>query len=289
MRLAVAASAAYPDLRPDWPLLQAALADRGVVATTQVWTDLHVEWQDFDLVVANGAWDNIHRAAEFSAWVETVSGETMLVNPPSVLRWNMDKRYLAALAEAGVPTVPTLWMAPGDPRPDLFEGEIVVKPTISGGGYETARYRPDEHEQARVHIDRLHEAGRTVMLQPYQFDVDRIGEVGLIFLGGEYSHAISKSPLLRAGAGVQEHLWQDGHIGPALPTTDQRRTAQAALRVAEHVLEPTTYARVDLVPLDDGTSAVLELELLDPALFFEHDPPAADRFAAVLAASIAGR
>jgi hypothetical protein len=296
-------SAAFPDLRPDWPLLRAALADLGVEATTQTWTDPDVPWVEFDLVLASGAWDNIHRPDDFLAWAETVSATTQLVNSPAVLRWNLDKRYLAVLADHGVATVPTTWVAPGpDPESDptaelvLPAGEFVVKPTISGGGFETARYRPDaaeaeseaesESEVARAHIRRLLLAGRTVMIQPYQAAVDAQGETGLIFLGGRYSHAISKGALLRVGAAPQDHLWADEQISAASPTGPQRKTAGAALAAAEQLFGPTTYARVDLLNRADGTPVVLELELLDPALFFETHPAGAIRFAAVLAERI---
>jgi hypothetical protein len=288
--LAVAASAAYPNLLLDWPLLQHALGDLGVVASTQIWTDPDVDWAQFDLVLANGAWDNIHHPEAFLGWVDHVATVTCLVNPPAVLRWSLDKRYLAALAAGGVPIVPTTWLAPDDPATAsvsaaLPAGEFVVKPAISGGGFETARYHPDqagETDAARDHIRRLLEAGRTVMIQPYQAAVDTHGEAGLIFLGGQFSHAIAKSPLLRPGAGPQEHLWQNEEIGALTPTAAQLAVASTALAVAEELLGPTTYARVDLVPSADGSPAVLELELLDPALFFETQPSAALRFAEVL-------
>jgi hypothetical protein len=294
-RLAVAVSADFPDLRDDWPLLRHALGQLGVEATTRVWTDPAVRWDEFDLVLANGAWDNIHRPDEFVAWVERVAEVTALANSPAVLRWNLDKRYLAALSDAGVPTVPTAWLSPGpDREPDLHElpglslppGEFVVKPTVSGGGFETARYRTGDGQnasEARAHIRRLLNAGRTVMIQPYQASVDMQGEAGLIFLGGRYSHAIAKGALLEVDAGPQTHLSQHEQIGPLAPSAPQLETAQRALATAEDLLGPTTYARVDLVHLDDGTPAVLELELLDPALFFETAPAAAvTRFAQVL-------
>jgi O-ureido-D-serine cyclo-ligase len=254
-------------------------------------------------VLANGAWDNIHRPEEFLSWVGRVADVTRLVNAPDVLRWNLDKRYLVALAEAGVATVPTTWLSPG-PDP-LFEAEIplplpgplpggepggfVVKPTVSGGGFETARYRTGDRQAARaarLHIRRLLHAGRTVMIQPYQAAVDTHGEAGLIFLAGRYSHAIGKGPLLVAGAGPQPHLYRDEQIVALAASAAQREAAHLALAAAEQIVGPTTYARVDLVSLDDGTPAVLELELLDPALFFETHPAAATRFAQVLRALI---
>lgn len=282
--MAVAASAEFPDLRPDWPLLRGALADTGIAAATEVWTDPRVRWTDYDLVVANGAWDNIHRPEEFLSWADRVATHTMLVNSPATLRWNMDKHYLAALAGAGVATVPTTWVSPAELAADAAfpAGEFVVKPTISGGGHETARYGAGEQGGARAHVERLLGAGRTVMVQPYVAAVDAQGEVGLIFLGGRFSHAIGKGPLLRPGAGVRAHLWEDQRITAAEPTETQLRTARAALGAAEESLGPTTYARVDLVALAGGAPAVLELELLDPALFFETAPTAAARFATVL-------
>ena len=290
----MAVSADAPDLRPDWPLLRQALADVGIAASTRVWTDLSARWDDVDLVLATGAWDNIHRPEEFVAWVGRVAGVTPLANSPDVLRWNLDKRYLAALADAGVATVPTTWVSPGpepDPEPasepeiPLPPGEFVVKPTVSGGGFETARYGagdPGAGREARLHIRRLLSAGRTAMIQPYQAAVDTDGEAGLIFLGGRYSHAIGKGPLLVAGAGPQPHLYLDEQIGPLLASASQLEAAHLALAAAEELVGPTTYARVDLVSLHDGAPAVLELELLDPALFFETHPAAATRFARVL-------
>jgi hypothetical protein len=297
-RLAVAASAEFPDLRADWPLLRQALAERGIEASTQVWTDPAVRWREFDLVLANGAWDNIHRPDEFLAWVAAVAEVTTVANSPEVLRWNLDKRYLGALFDAGVPTVPTAWLTPGpDHEPDLHElpdlslpeGEFVVKPTVSGGGFETARYRTGDAQSAgdaRAHIRRLLNAGRSVMIQPYEAAVDTEGEAGLIFLGGHYSHAIGKEALLQVGAGPQPHLHRDELISALTPSGPQLEAAQIALAAAEQLVGPTTYARVDLVNLDDGTPAVLELELLDPALFFEIQPAAAVRFAEVLRARI---
>ncbi len=282
----MAASAAFPDLRLDWPLLQTALADLGIVATTAIWTDPTVPWDAFDLVVANGAWDNIHRTAEFLSWSESVNQLTRVVNAPGLLRWNIDKHYLAVLEAHGVPIVPTTFIAPGAAAIDLPEVEVVVKPTVSGGGFETARYPFTAHREAKAHIRRLHQAGRTVMLQPYQGAVDYQGETALVFLGGNFCHAVNKGPLLVPGAGVQAELWHHERISPVTPTKEQRATALAALSVAEERFGPTTYGRVDLVALDDGSPAVLELEVLDPALFFEFYPAGATTFAALLAAEL---
>src|SRR5271169_3531620 len=150
--VALASCARYPDQLDEGALVLGALAGVGVEARTAVWSDTDVDWTGFDLVVANGAWDHIHRAAAFLAWVDRLTRSGVpLVNAPAVLRWNLDKRYLRDLEAAGVPTVPTVWIEPAEddaelqPRVRLPGGEIVVKPAVSGGGFQTARYEAHAH------------------------------------------------------------------------------------------------------------------------------------------------
>jgi glutathione synthase/RimK-type ligase-like ATP-grasp enzyme len=290
-RLVAAACPAFPDLHDDWPLLRSALARRGVESDAAVWSDPDVDWSAYDLVLANGAWDNIHHADAFLRWVEHVSGRlgVPVVNSPAVLRWNIDKRYLLDLERAGVPVVPTIWVeparhaaAPAEDDLELPGGEIVVKPSVSGGGFQTARYRPDEHRRARHHVADLVATGRTAMVQPYQQRVDEVGEVGLIFLGGAFSHAMHKDPMIPAGAGPTTSLIEYQVVTPASASDAQVALGHAAVAAAEQLLGPTAYARVDTVMGDDGQPLLLELEMLDPVLFFDTDPAGAERFADVL-------
>jgi hypothetical protein len=298
-RLVAAASPAFPDLHDDWPLLRAALARRGVDASPAVWSDRDVDWSAYDLVLANGAWDNIHHVDAFLNWVEHVSGTlgVPVVNSPAVLRWNIDKRYLRDLEAAGVPVVPTIWVEPSTAASqdaavlELPDGEVVVKPSISGGGFQTARYRTDEHEQARRHIADLVVTGRTAMVQPYLRTIDDVGEIGLIFLGGAFSHATHKDPMIPPGAGPTTSLIEYQFVTPASASVAQIALGHAAVAAAERLHGPTAYARVDTVLDEDGHPMVLELEMLDPVLFFDTDPAGAERFADVLVNSLgsAGR
>jgi glutathione synthase/RimK-type ligase-like ATP-grasp enzyme len=273
-----------PELHDDWPLARAALSRLGIKAVPAVWSDPAVDWSSFDLVVANGAWDNIHHPAEFLAWVDARDLDGVpIVNPPTTLRWNLDKRYLRELEAMGVAVVPTTWAEPGtDPAFALGTGEVVVKPTVSGGGFQTARYRPDEHDRARAHVRSLLDGGWTAMVQPYQDAVDTVGEVGLVFVGGAFSHAMHKDPMIRRGVGPTQSLIENQVVTPAKASPAQLELAHDAVAAAEQLLGPTAYARVDTVRGADGRPALLELELLDPVLFFETDPGGADRFARVL-------
>jgi hypothetical protein len=291
-RLAVAASEWFPDLHDDWPPLRAALDDLSVEGRPAVWSDPDIDWTAFDLVLANGAWDHTRRPAAFLAWVDRLERFGVpLVNTPPTLRWNLDKHYLRELEEAGLPIVPTLWVDPpgiaagpgdGGLALDLPDAEVVVKPAISGGGHLTARYGRDEHGAARAHIGALTAQGQAAMVQPYVAAVDDDGETGLVFLGGAFSHAIHKEPMIRRGVGPMDDLIDNQVVTPTLASPPQLALGQQTVAAAEDRLGPTTYARVDMVELDDGTPALLELELLDPVLFFAHHPASAVAFAQVL-------
>ena len=284
--LAVLACEAYPDLDDDWPALRAALASRGIAADVTVWTDPDVDWSAYPLVVGRGAWDNSKRPAEFLAWARRIEDGSELVNAHRVLEWNLDKHYLGDLAEDGIATIATTFVELGASVPPAARvGEIVVKPVVSGGGFETVRYTDGVAEQQAVdrHVARIHDLGHAAMIQPYQRSVDTAGETALVHLGGTFSHAIRKGALLWPDAGPVEQLWEHEVISSRAPRPDQLALAAAALAAARRRTgSDTTYARVDLVDGDDGRPLLIELELVDPVLFLGYADGAVDRFADVL-------
>jgi len=280
-RVAAVTCADFPDLEQDWPLLRSALAGVGIEASPQIWTDERVDWAAFSLVVVRSSWDDYLNYERFTAWARAVEEETRIVNGADVLAWNLDKSYLADLAADGVPGVPTTWVRPGD-RWNPPDGEFVVKPARSAGGYETARYGSADRGAASAHVRRLQRGGSTVMVQPYVHSVDEVGEVALVYFGGEYSHAFGKGPLLRPGAGVIDRLWEQERIEPVAATPAQLRAGRAALAAAERRVGPMGYARADLVESADRSWLLLELELVDPSLYLDLAPGSAERFAEVL-------
>jgi O-ureido-D-serine cyclo-ligase len=289
-RIALVTAAAARDLDDDLPPLVAALREAGVDASIAEWDDAAIEWPRFDLAVLRSTWDYSMRLAEFLAWVDRVSVATTLLNPREVVRWNTDKHYLAHLADAGVPTVPSTFVEPDDDAAraldaflDRIDGEFVVKPSVGAGSRDAQRYARDERDRAIAHAKRLLDASRSVLLQPYLGRVDAHGETALLFFDGHFSHAIRKGPLLRRGEGPTRALFAAEHITP-------RDASAAEIAVAERTLaaipfaKPLLYARVDLIHDDAGTPCVLELELSEPSLFFAHAPRSAQRFAAAITA-----
>ena len=258
----------------------AALRARGVDAEAVRWDDEDYDWSACDGVVIRSTWDYSARLDEYLGWADRVGAVTRLHNPPEVVRWNIDKRYLRDLADRGVPTVPTTFLAPGDEVRLPGYGQLVVKPTVSAGARDTARYTADQAALAEEHIRSLHAAGRTAMVQPYLSRIAE-GERALVFLGGEFSHALRKGPVL-TDIGVIDNA-RVAHPDPVVhqPSSAERELAEAAIAAAPRAGE-ILIARADLALADDGTPVVAELELIEPFLFFGHAPERLEHFARVV-------
>jgi glutathione synthase/RimK-type ligase-like ATP-grasp enzyme len=269
-RIALATCAAFPDGDPDDALLTAALPE----AEFAVWDDPAVDWSLFDLAVVRSTWDYQGRYDEFLRWARSVP---RLVNPYEVIAWNTDKRYLGEVPGA----VHTDYLAPGDAfaAPD---GEYVIKPTVSAGSRDTARFVPGDDTRAAALVARIHAAGKTAMVQPYLQAVDGDGETALMFFDGEFSHAIRKGPILRPGADPHDDVFAAEDITPREPSADERSLADTVVAaVRDRFGGDHAYTRVDLVPGPDGPQ-LLELELTEPSLFFAQGQGAAERFAAAI-------
>ncbi|PPK92627.1 hypothetical protein CLV92_11356 [Kineococcus xinjiangensis] len=286
-RIAVATFAGMPDLDADGPALLAALGRAGAEAEAHVWNDPAVDWRRHDLVLVRSTWDYVLHREEFLAWAR---GVPAISNPADVLAWNTDKHYLLDLQRAEVPVVPTLFLEPDEPfahAEPAGAAEVVVKPVVSAGARDTGRFRAGSAEAVDL-ARHLHGQGRAVMVQPYQSRIDEAGETALLFLGGEFSHAVRKAPLLaggRSAPAVGDEVLD--RITAATAAPGQLEVARAALAAVPGGPERLTYARVDLVPGPGGEPVLLELEVSEPSLFLHHAPAAAvDRFArAVVAAA----
>jgi len=285
MRIALATAIAAYALDEDLPPLLSALRERGHAAEALAWDDATVSWSRFDLVLLRSTWNYTDKPAEFLRWCETVAATTRLLNPPALLRWNTDKRYLADLASAGVPVVASHFLAPGDdPASFPQHAEFVVKPCIGAGSRDTQRYTAPNRAAAVAHAKRLLDAGRHVLVQPYLEAVDTQGETALLFFAGRYSHAIRKGPLLARDGTATRALFAPEAITAREPASAEIEVAQRALAAIPG--GAPLYARVDLLPSADGPQ-LLELELTEPSLFFGFAPGAAERFVAAIEAALA--
>lgn len=277
MRIAVLVPA--PDYPEPWSwaydVEAGALAAAGAEVESVAWTD-PADLSGFDLVLPLVAW-GYH--LDYDRWLRFLeraeAAHLPLINSPGLLRWNGDKAYLSDLADRGVPTVPTLAVesccdADLEEARRRFGGEwLVIKPPVSAGATGTHRLGPN---------DDLPETSRRrpMIIQPLIEEIARTGEFSLMLFDGEYSHAVVKRPQT-GDFRVQPHL--GGVTLPSKPPPGGVELAKAALAAAP---EKAIYARVDIIPDDDGVLRIMELELIEPALYLDLAPAAGPRFAAAV-------
>jgi glutathione synthase/RimK-type ligase-like ATP-grasp enzyme len=282
-RVALVTSEAFPQLYEDDLLLKAALQEIGITGVPSVWSDAQVDWSAFDAVVIRSPWDYFERTVEFRAWLDArIAAGGLMCNSADILDWNYDKKYLADLERAGVPLVPTICIERGDTAADIAAlarargwDDIVVKPTISGGGYRTYRFPVAELDRHRADIEQTLQ-DRGVLVQPFLPEIQTGGELSLLFFDGVFSHAVCKRPK----EGDYRVQFQYGGTNSNVEVSDAL-IAQGRLCVGAAPSLPV-YARVDGV-VKDGNFLLMELEVFEPLMFLEREPAAPLRFARAIA------
>jgi len=278
-RVAFVTCEKIPQLTEDDQLAAAELRRRGITVEPVIW-NRSAGWHNFDAVILRSCWDYHLHPKEFLAWAAARQHDgTLLWNPAATVRWNADKSYLQDLQHRGVRVVPTEWIAQGA-RANLSEilrrrawSRAVIKPAISATAYRTHAVERGQAAAAQVHLDEILREGGA-LVQEF-VPMEECGEWSFLFYGGEFSHAVLKLP--RAGDFRVQHDF--GGTAQTLPPVPE------ILQQVEHILEVAgrtcLYARVDGVARN-GRFALMELELIEPALYFADHPEAPTRFAAAV-------
>jgi glutathione synthase/RimK-type ligase-like ATP-grasp enzyme len=305
-RVALATSRDWPQLAPDDRVLVGALEQLGIDSEIVVWTDAHVDWSRFDLIVVRSCWDYHDDLGRWLSWVAHADHRGRLCNPQRVLTWNARKTYLAELEAAGVLIVPTRWIAIAELQSldSLARAlaacpwqELVCKPAVSAGALGTFRLRRDELPPAGSELAAaLPELARRgpLLVQPFVPEIGTQGEQSLLFFGGRFSHAVVKIPAPGDFRVQEKH---GGRTRPVQATPSVRATAERTLAAAcrLNALDAPSallYARLDVVASGEDL-LLMELELTEPALFLDQaleSQPAslpAHRFAEAIARRIA--
>jgi glutathione synthase/RimK-type ligase-like ATP-grasp enzyme len=277
-RVAFATAPAIPQLTADDRLAVRELEQRGVQVVPLVWSDPCANWDEADLIVLRSMWDYHLHPAAFEAWLDRLEQVRPSVwNPVSVARWNLDKRYLRFLSDAGVPIVPTVLFERGE-RPsvarvmdELGWSEAVAKPLVSSTAYRTWRIPRANADQHDLGFHQLLDE-RAAMLQEYQPSIRTDGEWSLTLVGGQLTHTVVKRAI------GQDFRVQEEFGGTTDRASETSEMMDVALRALQEAPGPWLYARVDGVRTARGF-LLSELEMLEPGLFFMNAPEAAAVFA----------
>ena len=281
MRAAILVPA--PDYPEDWDwayeVEAAVLLRAGFSVEAREWTDPG-DLSGFDLVMPLVAWGYHEAPSRWHALLDRLERDAVpILNPVALLRWNSDKRYLAELGTKGVATIPTQLAeslneaALAEARAEFGE-QLVIKPPVSASAYGTHLLGANDPLPPEA-------LGQEMLIQPFLRAVAAEGEYSIMLFDGRFSHAIVKRP--KAGDyRVQPHL--GGTELPCEPPAGAIELAHAALAAAP---AEATYARVDMVRDNEGELAIIELELIEPALWLQHAPDGGESFAAAVRSALA--
>lgn len=281
----LATCSALPEGEPGGGLLLDALAARGMSASWAVWDDAGVDWSSARLVAVRSTWDYERQRDRFLGWSEHAERWSRLLHGSFVFAWNTDKRYLLELAGAGVPVVPTLLLDDPARLASVLEGipgRAVVKPRVAAGGRGLLVVGTDP--DLGVPVTPLGEGPWVV--QPVVETVSTEGEISVFVLGGV---PVSQARKVPASGELRVHEAYGGATR-AVPLEDEAMlVASETVAVAQQLLgKELTYARVDLMRLDDGRLVVGELEVTEPGLYLDVLPGNAEAFADAVVRALEG-
>lgn len=278
MKIAIATRHNLPDWeQDDQPFFQ-ALTQEAIEFDVVPW-DSETIWSDYDLCLIRTTWDYQERFEEFCQWITTVSQQTKLYNPVSIIHWNSHKSYLRELEQNGIPIAPSVWLDQGN----TYDIKAImqskgwqkgfIKPLIGANARECCRFDSNQQgwAEAQTHIDRLLPT-EDLVLQPYLATVESFGETSGIFFNNELSHGTRKIPV-EGDFRVQDDYGAVDY--PYQLTPGELEVAQKALAyVCNKYLPPTInsllYSRIDFLHDQNGQVYLNEMELIEPSLFFRH-------------------
>ena len=251
------------------------LRSQGFEVVSRIWDEWAPQDEKFDAIIIRSPWDYFEKLEKFKTWLNFLPVEKVY-NPVSILKWNLDKIYLQELEKKGVQIVPTDFFTigkPGDLK-DHVESKnwekLVVKPSISAAAFKTYRFTKNNIPDDEQYLN------QTVLLQPCLPEIEAVGEISLLFFGGKYSHGVLKRP--SSGDFRVQYLYGG--------TEEVYHASENEICFGEKILdsipkdltgEPLLYARVDYV-LIQGVPHLMELEVLEPDLFFRMHSVSAELF-----------
>jgi glutathione synthase/RimK-type ligase-like ATP-grasp enzyme len=247
------------------------------------WRAKNTDWNQFDVVIIRSTWDYQDDPALFLEVLEDIEkSSAQLENSLESVKWNIDKTYLQELENKGIEIVPTLWRNQFHEKEinsyfDKFDtDEIIIKPTVSANADNTFRIPISEKSQYLNQLSKVFK-DRSFLVQPFMDGIIQEGEFSLFFFGKTYSHTVLKKPKPSDFRVQEEH-------GGRLKFV--KNPGEGLLNSAQKLLEKIDplplYSRMDYVRTDNHSFALMEIELIEPSLYFNMDPASPKRFASVL-------
>lgn len=276
LRIGLVTYSGLPELTASDRLTIPMFGERGLIAEPVVWNDPAVRWQEFSLLLMRSAWDSHLDPPVFARWLDRLADlGVKLLNPLGLVRQNQHKFYLRFLEEQGIRIIPTRFIDRTD-RLDISAvlgggwAKAVIKPAISANSYSTELFDVRDFQRVQQQYQGIARE-RELLVQEFMPEIQRFGEISMVFINRRYSHTVLKS------AGPKEFRVQADFGGQSRYFRARRAVVDAAAEVLRQFPGDILYARVDGV-VRDKEFYLMEIELTDPELYFDHCPEARKRF-----------
>lgn len=255
-------------------ILQTALEEEGLSVCKKDWADKKFNWENTKYAIFSTTWDYFERFDEFFKWIEKTRCKTRFINTSDIIHWNIDKHYLQDLSIQGINIAPTLFVEKGEKQSleDLFKQtgwlEAVIKPAISGAARHTYRVSSLNYIEFENIFQKLIKE-ECMLFQEFLHNITSKGEISLIMINGDYTHAIRK--IAKEG----DFRVQDDHGGKTENYTPSKTEIDFAQECLSAIPFKTLYARIDIVRDNKNKNSLSELELIEPELWFRNNTQAA--------------
>lgn len=276
--LGFATTSDFPNLTDDDGLAAAELRTRGFDVEPAIWDNSGIDWLRFDAVIIRSCWGYHEKPQEFLTWIEGLEANGIdMWNRPKTVRWNINKRYLTELNAHDIPIVPTVIIKQSSPIrlvtviDEKDWSEAVVKPVIGATAYQTTRVVESNVSAGQDHLDRILKETDAIV-QPFLPTIEDDGEWSLMFIGGEFSHSVKKY------AQADDYRVQSEFGGITEAEHAPGSIIEQAKQAVDFLEKTPLYARVDGVLIDDEFQ-LMELELIEPEMFFRYSSTAVRMFA----------
>ena len=267
----------------DWYIQQVLTEDKllkkelellGLNVIIKDWKSKKFDWTKAEYAIFRSTWDYFDNFKLFSNWLEKNKYEIKFINSLEIIKWNLDKVYLLELQEKGINIATTILIKKNQPTTlkKLFKDtgwqEAVLKPTVSGAARHTYRINRNSYNDYEEIFKGLI-CNEDFLFQEFIKNIISKGELSLIVIGGKYTHAVKKT------AKKGDFRVQDDHGGKVEVYHASDKEIEFAEQCINLCLEMPLYARVDIAYDNNNDISLVELELIEPELWFRNNKKSA--------------
>ena len=285
MKIAILTCEKLPDLNPEDRKIIPALAKHNIEATAAIWDDKTINWNDFDYLIFRNTWDYFEKETEFKIWLDQIAQlEIKTLNPIKIITQNIHKFYLREMEKQGITILPTVFIDKTE-HLNLVElipphwKKAVIKPAFSAGSYLTEVFEISEIQAISEKYKTI-AADKELLLQEFMPEIQTLGETSFIFFNKKFSHAVNKKPV------EGDFRVQSLFGGKYTLVQPNKEVIEKAQKIVDSLPKDLLYARVDGI-LIENELYLMEIECIEPDLYFDLSENSLERFVAAIIKLIA--